>query len=92
MLAVFLYIMGLLLAWVYEIKRNALYLRMREQVKSLEIHQMRDQKSSAVLRVRMYKINEDYRKSSMGLERVQQFILEKVLLIRRGTFKTEYKK
>ena len=88
MIGISMYVSGLLLAWVYEIKRNALYRKMREQVRLLENFP----KSSAVIHARTYKIHEDYAQKIAGLERVQQFILENLLLIRKGTLKTEYRK
>ena len=72
-----LYLIGLVVVWIYELKRNALYRRMKEQVRLLENFQL----SMAVTHVKMYRITQDYHKNASNLERVQQFILKNVLLI-----------
>lgn len=71
------YLIGLAAVWAYEIKRNALYRQMKEQVKVLECSRF----SMALTHAKTYKITEDYRRMASGLERVQQFILKNVLLI-----------
>lgn len=79
------YLFGLLMVWIYEFKRNAIYKKMQEQTKGLkEMHL-----SMAVTHAKTYKIIHDYRRDSSAAERVQQFILENVLLIRKGTLKSE---
>jgi hypothetical protein len=72
------YLIGIAMVWFYELKRNALYHRMKEQVKLLETHRF----SMAVMHAKTYKITEDYRRTASMLEGVQQFILKNVLLIR----------
>jgi hypothetical protein len=74
---VVVYLLGIATAWVYEIKRNALYRRMKEQVRLLESSRF----SMALTHAKTYKITEDYRQMAQGMERVQQFIVKNVLLI-----------
>ncbi|HBI50857.1 MAG: hypothetical protein US57_C0002G0068 [Candidatus Moranbacteria bacterium GW2011_GWC2_37_73] len=79
------YLIGLLMVWIYEFKRNAIYKKMQEKAKNLEQMHL----SMAVTHAKAYKIMQDYRRDSSAAERVQQFILENVLLIRRSTLKSE---
>lgn len=72
-----LYLLGLVVVWVYELRRNALYRRMREEVRRLESAPS----SMAVLTAKTYKVTQDYHRSASRLEMVQQFILKNVLLI-----------
>ena len=65
-----LYLTGLLAVWFYELKRNTLYRRMREQTRLLEELHL----NMALRHAKMYKIEEDYRRNVSTLERVQQFI------------------
>lgn len=71
------YLIGLTVVWVYELKRNALYRSMKEQVRYMESFPL----SMALLHAKTYKIMEDYHRNAFYLERVQQFILKNVLLI-----------
>lgn len=77
------YVTGLLLAWFYETRKNVLYQKMRKQIKLLESFGQK----SAVTQIRLYRINQDYDREVLKLERVQQFILENMLLIRRSPLK-----
>lgn len=72
------YLLGLTTVWIYELKRNALYRQMKQQVRLLEDSRM----CMALLHAKTYKIQEDYHRKASGLEMVQQFILKNVLLIR----------
>lgn len=72
-----LYLMSLLAVWFYELRRNALYRQMKEQVRLLESLHL----SMALFHIKMYKIEEDYRRNALNLEKVQQFIFKNVLLI-----------
>lgn len=83
-LLVGIYSVGLLLAWIYEIRKNALYLKMQ---KSLNI--LKDMHLSAALEyAKAYKIRHDYRRSVEPLERVQKFLLVQVLFVARSENKT----
>jgi len=79
-----LYLIGLIVVWVYDLKRNAIYRRMRQHAMSLESLHL----SMAVLHAKQYKIMEDYRRDVGVVERVQQFILENLLLIRKSSLKS----
>src|SRR6266704_2614153 len=71
------YAFGVGAVWIYELRKNALYRNMKEQVRVVESFRL----SMAVLHAKKYKIDEDYRRNISKLERVQQFILKNVLLI-----------
>jgi len=75
-----LYLVGLVVVWAYDLKRNAIYRRMRQHAMELEGLHL----SMAVLHAKKYKIMEDYRREVSMVERVQQFILENLLLIRKA--------
>ncbi len=75
-----IYSIGLLLVWLYEIRKNSLYTQMQNKLRLLE-----DLHLSAALRyAKKYKIKEDYRKEIGGLERVQRFIFENVLFMSKN--------
>ena len=74
-LALGVYIVGAIIAWIYEIKKNSLYREMQSCVKLLDSLQL----SAALRHIRMYKIQEDYRRAAGKLESAQQAILENVL-------------
>ena len=78
-----LYLLGLVVVWIYDIKRNSLYRIMQEKYKSLDDLHL----SMAVMHAKKYKITEDYRRDAFLVEREQHFILENLLLIRRRTLK-----
>lgn len=67
---IMLYLIGLLLVWVYELRKNALYRHMQERIRFLENFRQ----SMAVLHAKKYKVIEDYRRDISGIERVQQSI------------------
>jgi len=73
------YSIGLLVVWIYELKKNALYTEMQKRIKLLESLHL----NAALRYAKRYKIMEDYRRSTEMLERVQKFILENVLFIAR---------
>lgn len=76
-LLVGIYSIGLLLVWAYELRKNALYLKMQKRIKLLE-----DMHFSAALGyAKTYKIKHDFRREIEPLERVQKFILSQVLFI-----------
>ena len=85
--AALLYCSGLGLVWLFEFRKKSLYQEMRKQVQVLENLRL----SMAMLHVKMYKISEDYRRRNAELEKMQQFILEKWLFIKKSTLKTKYK-
>ncbi|NTW26806.1 MAG: hypothetical protein HGA36_00560 [Candidatus Moranbacteria bacterium] len=78
--AIVLYLLGIGAVWIYEFKKSALYRQMKQELELLERFNL----SRAVIHAKSYRINENYRKNSLKLERVQQFILKNVLLI--GSF------
>jgi hypothetical protein len=79
-LLIVLYLLGLIVVWAYDFKRNAIYRRMQQQAMNLENLHL----SMAVLHAKKYKIMEDYRRDVSMVERAQQFILENLLLIRKA--------
>lgn len=82
-----LYLLGLAMMWFLGLKKNICYSRMQNQIKVLESMS----KSSAVVNARKYQINQDYQKSILALEKNEQFVLENILLTRKGSLKTKYK-
>lgn len=80
-LAMIFYAVGLAAVWLFELRRNALYRHMREQMLCLEKFKL----SMAVFKAKEYRIVENYRRDDMGIERAQQFILENLLFINRKT-------
>jgi hypothetical protein len=79
----FAYGCGIVSAWLCEWRRNTVYKKMRHEIILLEDVQM----SGAVLRIKTYKIMEDYRRRALGIEKVQQFILEKWLFVKKSSLK-----
>ncbi len=82
-LMIVLYVLGLIVVWLYDVKKNNLYRVMQERDRGL----MSLNLSMAVLYAKKYKILEDYRRDTFLVEREQHFILENLLLIRRRTLK-----
>ena len=77
------YISGLILVWLCEIRSNILYRQMRRCLRLAENLQI----SRAVLHVKTYKINRDYCQKIEKIERLQDFILKKMLLAKRSSLK-----
>jgi len=82
-----LYCCGLVLAWTYEMRMNKMFRKMREKIQPLE----KLGTNTALFHVKKYKITEDYRKGISEIEKVQKFILRKLLFIEKSTLKTKYK-
>ena len=78
-----LYISGLILVWLCEIRRNFLYRQMRQCIRLAENLQV----SRAVLYIKTYKINRDYYQKIDKIERLQHFILKKMSLAKRSSLK-----
>ena len=78
-----IYIIGLISVWLCELKRNALYLQMQRRVRLIENLHL----SAAMLHVKIYKINMDYCKKIEEIERLQHFILKKMLLVKKSSLK-----
>lgn len=74
----FAYLGGLISVWLYEIKMRKMFLRMQEKIRQLESEKF----SAALFHVKEYKITEDYRQEMLEIEKVQKFILKKLLLAR----------
>ena len=79
----FVYFSGVVSIWICEFRMNILCKKMRQKIHLLERFNM----SKAVFYAKMYKISEDHRKDILGIERVQQFILENVLMLRKSSLK-----
>ncbi len=81
------YAVGLFLVWWYENKKTRMYrivLRQIDFLKSLRL-------SMALLHVKIFKVEQDYRQWSEMIDGRQQFIFEKVLFLRKSTLKIKYK-
>ena len=83
----FLYLCGLVSVWIYEIKINKIFRKMKEEIRDLENLKL----SMAMLHIKTYRITQDYRKKISEMEKIRQFILEKWLFLKRSTLKIEYK-
>lgn len=77
------YIGGLISVWLCEIRRNILYRQMQRCVRLAENLHV----SMAVLHVKTYKIKRDYYQKIDKIERIQHFILKKMLLTKRSSLK-----
>lgn len=80
-----LYLLSALVAWAYEMRKNALYLKMQKQLKCLEAMHL----SAALGYAKSYKIRHDYRRQIQPLDKVQKFILENLLFMAKAQNKTE---
>lgn len=79
-----LYLLGALVAWLYELRKNALYLKMQKELKSLENMRL----SAALGYAKTYKIRHDYFRRIRLLEKAQKFILVQVLFMAKYQNKT----
>jgi hypothetical protein len=78
-IAILLYFSAAFAAWIYELRISSLYRRMKAQINFLENLRV----SSAVFRIKTYKITHDYHRNITEMERMQKFLFEKVLFIAR---------
>jgi hypothetical protein len=78
-----LYIIGIIVVWVCDFKMNIVYRKMQKHFVKLGDLNL----SMAVLHAKKYKIMADYRRDILMIEKVQKFILENLLLIKRCTLK-----
>lgn len=69
----------LAVVWLLEIRRNAMYRKMREKMACLEKLKL----SMAVVKAKSYMIVENYRRDVTLIERVQQFVFENLLFAGR---------
>ena len=77
------YIGGLISVWICELKRNVLYRQMQQQIRLIESLHL----SAAMLHVKTYKINMDYCRKIDEIDRVQRFVLKKMLLEKKSSLK-----
>lgn len=80
-----LYISGLLIVWIFELRKNAIYDDMQRQLRVIEKLRL----SAAMEYVKAYKIRHDFRRRIEALESAQKFILSKVLFIAQRAGKLE---
>jgi uncharacterized membrane protein len=81
------YLLSLLMVLIYERRKMSLYKKAKKEIILIENLGI----SMAVLHAKMFRVRHDYLKMVGDIDRKQQFIFEKILLIRRSTFKTKYK-
>lgn len=79
-----LYLIAVLVAWVYEIRKNKLYREMQNDLKFLD----RLHLSAALNYAKSYKIRHDYLRKVESLERVQKFVLVQMLFMAKNQSKT----
>ena len=77
------YIGGLILMWSCELKRNVLYRQMQKEIRLIENFHL----SAAMRHVKTYKINMDYCRKIDEVDRVQHFVLKKMLLAKKSSLK-----
>lgn len=78
------YLLGLLIVWSFEFRKNALYQKMQKRLREIEEMGF----SAALGYAKTYKIKHDFRREIESLERMQKFILVQVLFIAKGPNKT----
>jgi hypothetical protein len=75
------YLIVTAIVWIYELRKSAVYRKMKEQIRCLENFHL----SMAVSNAKAYRIMENYRRDILGIEKIQQFIFENLFFISKGS-------
>lgn len=74
---------GVAVVWIFEWRMNSLRKMMGNEIRCIENLPI----SNAVMHIRTYRIKENYRRRILNIEKNQKFILEKILMTKKGSFK-----